>query len=199
MFRRAILAAAAEVFVDKGFHAARIQDIAARAKIGVGTVYNHFEQKEDVLVALLDEHTTALAACFAPQPSDPDDFAAALVARVERFLSYEDEHRAFVALAMDHGLIGPSRSAADHALRGRRARGVERLRREFMECTSLGVERGALSASLSPVEHARTLGGVLRALTYDALVGGKARAVDRAREVVDVYLHGAGRKRVKGA
>ena len=51
LFRNAILEAAEIVFSERGFHAARIQDIAARARIAVGTVYNHFEQKEDVLAS----------------------------------------------------------------------------------------------------------------------------------------------------
>src|SRR5262249_11395598 len=56
LFRNAILEAAEEVFAERGFHGARIQDIAARARLAVGTVYNHFGQKEDVLRALLEEH-----------------------------------------------------------------------------------------------------------------------------------------------
>ena len=51
LFRNAILDAAEIVFAERGFHEARIQDIAARARIAVGTVYNHFETKEDVLAA----------------------------------------------------------------------------------------------------------------------------------------------------
>ena len=57
LFRTAILDAAEAVFAEDGFEAARIQDIAARARIGVGTVYNHFDKKEDVLAELVDERT----------------------------------------------------------------------------------------------------------------------------------------------
>jgi len=54
MFREAILEAAEEELAASGFHGARIQDIAKRAGVAVGTFYNHFETKEDVLLALLD-------------------------------------------------------------------------------------------------------------------------------------------------
>ena len=62
LFRNAILDAAEAVFAERGFHGARIQDVAARARIAVGTVYNHFAQKDDVLAALLEERTEGLLA-----------------------------------------------------------------------------------------------------------------------------------------
>ena len=53
LFRKAILDAGEEVFASAGFYGAKVQDIAARAGVAVGTIYNHFGQKEDVLIALL--------------------------------------------------------------------------------------------------------------------------------------------------
>src|SRR5450432_2663739 len=62
LFRNAILDAAEAVFAERGFHGARIQDIAERARIAVGTVYNHFADKDEVLSALLDERIAGLLA-----------------------------------------------------------------------------------------------------------------------------------------
>src|ERR1700761_5420340 len=62
LFRNAILDAAEAVFAERGFHGARIQDIAERARIAVGTVYNHFADKDEVLSALLEERTEGLLA-----------------------------------------------------------------------------------------------------------------------------------------
>ncbi|GAC1434743.1 MAG: TetR/AcrR family transcriptional regulator [Solirubrobacteraceae bacterium] len=50
--RAAILAAAREEFSSRGA-AAQMEDIAARAGVGVGTVYRHFETKEALLEGLL--------------------------------------------------------------------------------------------------------------------------------------------------
>ena len=46
--RESILEAAAAVFSEKGFHAATVEEIAARAGIGKSTVYEYFESKEDL-------------------------------------------------------------------------------------------------------------------------------------------------------
>jgi len=54
--RAAILDAAIETFASKGFHAARISDVAKLAGIGKGTVYLYFSSKEDLLISILQEY-----------------------------------------------------------------------------------------------------------------------------------------------
>src|ERR1700744_1585159 len=105
LFRNASLDAAEAVFAERGFHGARIQDIAARARIAVGTVYNHFAQKDDVLSALLEERSEELFAPLHPLPADPKPFRPRLEARVGRMLAYIEQHRAFFSIATQHGLF----------------------------------------------------------------------------------------------
>jgi TetR/AcrR family fatty acid metabolism transcriptional regulator len=50
-----ILGVAQDVFADKGYYDASIDEIAARAGIAKGTVYLHFAGKEDLLVALVEQ------------------------------------------------------------------------------------------------------------------------------------------------
>lgn len=50
----AILMAAHQVFVEKGFYDATVQDIASRAKIGKGTLYEYFDTKEAMAESLMD-------------------------------------------------------------------------------------------------------------------------------------------------
>ena len=52
--------AAIDVFLKKGFHATRIEDIVARAQTGKGTFYLHFRDKEDVFGAAIEELFTEL-------------------------------------------------------------------------------------------------------------------------------------------
>lgn len=51
-----ILAAALQVFSEKGFAAARMDDIARVAGMSKGGLYTHFASKEDIFHALLDHH-----------------------------------------------------------------------------------------------------------------------------------------------
>jgi AcrR family transcriptional regulator len=53
--RAAILAAAKRVYSAKGFPGATIEDIAAEARVSVGTIYLYYKSKEELYVSLLFE------------------------------------------------------------------------------------------------------------------------------------------------
>ena len=50
-----ILEAALDVFAAKGFAAARMDDMAAKARVSKGTLYRYYKSKEDVFRALVRE------------------------------------------------------------------------------------------------------------------------------------------------
>lgn len=56
MTRQRLLAAAAEVFEQQGFHATTVDDVAHAAGYTKGAVYGHFDGKEALFLALLDRH-----------------------------------------------------------------------------------------------------------------------------------------------
>jgi len=58
--RERILKAARAVFADQGLHS-QIDDVARRAKVGVGTVYRHFPTKDALLDALVRERFEEIA------------------------------------------------------------------------------------------------------------------------------------------
>jgi AcrR family transcriptional regulator len=57
--RARLLEAAAEVFARRGFRAASVDEVADAAGFTKGAVYAHFESKEDLFLALLDERFAA--------------------------------------------------------------------------------------------------------------------------------------------
>jgi AcrR family transcriptional regulator len=58
--RERILKAARAVFSEQGMHS-QIDDVARRAKVGVGTVYRHFPTKEALVEALVRERFEEIA------------------------------------------------------------------------------------------------------------------------------------------
>jgi AcrR family transcriptional regulator len=53
--KKAILAAAAQVFAAKGYAATRIIDVARAAQVGKGTIYEYFSSKETLFFAVFEE------------------------------------------------------------------------------------------------------------------------------------------------
>jgi TetR/AcrR family fatty acid metabolism transcriptional regulator len=50
-----IIDAAIRVFAEKGFHQARVTDIASQAGVADGTIYLYFRNKEDLLLTIFEE------------------------------------------------------------------------------------------------------------------------------------------------
>jgi len=76
--RRAILDAALNVFVERGFEGTRIQEIADRSGLSYGLVYHYFPTKEAVFTILVDlalEGAGSLLQTL-PKVSPPEAFGA---------------------------------------------------------------------------------------------------------------------------
>jgi len=81
-----LLDAALDVFFEKGFAAARLEDIAARAGVSKGTVYLYFNSKEDVFDALVRAIPQANVEQVRALASDPAIPADQMLARVLQFI-----------------------------------------------------------------------------------------------------------------
>jgi AcrR family transcriptional regulator len=69
--RRRLLVAAREVFRDRGV-AATLNDVAHHAGLGVGTVYRHFANKEELIDALFDDMVTTVDGYVQEAAAEPD-------------------------------------------------------------------------------------------------------------------------------
>src|SRR5262245_41222223 len=81
-----LLDAALSVFFEKGFAAARLDDIATRAGVSKGTVYLYFHSKEDVFKALVRAIPQANVEQVRAVAADTSIPADELLERVMRFI-----------------------------------------------------------------------------------------------------------------
>ena len=87
--REEIIAAAAKVFQTKGYHAASVQDIADAVGILKGSLYHHFESKEELLYLIVKEPRARLYQTVADIVADDapagDKLRRAILAHLEAF------------------------------------------------------------------------------------------------------------------
>ena len=85
--RAALLAAARDLFTERGFAATGRDDIAERAGVTRGALYHHFDSKEAVFRAVVleieDELVARVAKVVAAAPPGPDQVRAACLAYVD--------------------------------------------------------------------------------------------------------------------
>lgn len=115
--RERILAAAEEVFLERGADAS-LEDIAKRAKVGIGTLYRRFPTRNDLLSATSDARLLALAEASRARDArlDPD---ASVRAFVKDLVAHASHYR---GLAATLGAVLQSGTPGCHAGRdeGRR-------------------------------------------------------------------------------
>ena len=89
--RNQILDAAAEVFAAKGFARATTKEIADKADVSEGTIYNYFQAKEDLLIDIVGRLAESQALALA---ISPDMLEQALAMSMRDFLGvmYRSRH-----------------------------------------------------------------------------------------------------------
>lgn len=101
--RQRILDAAIELFGERGYHAAGIDDIGAAAGITGPGVYRHFPSKLDMLVAVFERTADDRAHAAAAIVAAHDEPAEALAALVEDHVRFAVEYRSVIAVYLQEG------------------------------------------------------------------------------------------------
>jgi AcrR family transcriptional regulator len=78
----AILRAGLEVFAERGFAAARLEDVAEKAGVGKGTIYLFFRDKEDLFEQIVLGAVSPVLAMFAGAAAAPDTSTDVILSRL---------------------------------------------------------------------------------------------------------------------
>lgn len=183
--RRELLDAARDVFVQKGFQAATIDDIALEASVARGTFYLYFDDKRAVFEALVDRFLVAIGQCVksielgsdAPPPVDQ------LRANIRRVVEQCLAEPTIVKLALfDATGLDPDLDEKLHGF-------YEGLRTLIDESLQQGQELGMVRPGDRRVMVAVGLGG-LKEVLVDAVEGRIAADADALTEEIMRFLAG---------
>jgi AcrR family transcriptional regulator len=130
--RARILAAAADVFAERGLDASTAE-IARRAGVGEATLFRRFPSKDDLIVAILAEHMDDVIATAEGCLTEPDPWRA-----VQRFFEAMVEQQVHDQGALD---AVKDECMAAPALAGRRKRVMELIGRLLRRAQDAGVVR----------------------------------------------------------
>jgi AcrR family transcriptional regulator len=86
--RAQILRAARAIFIERGYLAARVDDVAKRADLSKGAVYFYFKSKRDIFDALVDEENQATLSYLSAAREDPRPAHLKLIELGWRYLDY---------------------------------------------------------------------------------------------------------------
>lgn len=118
--RQLIVEVAALCFIEHGFHQTSVRDIAKRAGISLGNLYNHFESKEALIAEIATLEAQDLDE-FELQISEIEDASEALDQFVKIYLEYccRPENTALAAEITSEALRNPEIGASFQKNRSR--------------------------------------------------------------------------------
>jgi AcrR family transcriptional regulator len=157
--RLAVLAAADELLVERGFGGVTVEGIAARAGVAKQTIYRWWPSKADILLDTLVEEADRRLKI--PEDGPVVDSVRAYLRALARFLTKEDAGKVLLAL-IGEAQHDPETATLFHQryLDPRRARERALLKR--------GIAAGELPAGLNPDA---TLDALIGPIVYRALTG----------------------------
>ena len=86
--REAILDVAGDLFMQEGFAAASMSEIAARLGGSKGTLYNYFRSKDELFTAYVQRHCVVQSTAMFDLAADAEDIAHALTALGVAYLTW---------------------------------------------------------------------------------------------------------------
>lgn len=147
----AILQAAAELFGSGGYPQTTVEEIAERAEVGVGTVYNYFGSKRGLLIAWMvrmGEEALERGSVVAESATDDPEKALSQLVSVymEGFLELDRElmREVFAATIAEPESIGKDMVRADYQLINQMAG----LMRKFQESGQIAQSLPVMQASV---------------------------------------------------
>jgi len=189
-----IVKAAVMVFAQKGYASATIADIAARAEIGKGTIYEYFASKEDLFFAVFkwfkmrtENAATVNIAVLGGSA------AKRLEALSDSLMGMWLEIKDVFTLTMEFWAASSSSQMRD--------RFKANFRNTYQEFRSIvksliqeGIERGEFRADINPESVAAALVGTWDALFLQAWFEDDFDPATIARDFLSIVLQGLSRK-----
>ena len=187
--RQRILQAAARVFARKGYHGARVSEIAQKARVADGTIYLYFRNKEELLAHVADHGFAILMERARTDTAQARSAEAKLVALLCAALEHSTENPAICRAVQEHRQLSPENPSLLAAK-------LEHNLEELVSFAADVIERGTKSGELRACNArraARFLVESMRGAILERLREPKRSSVQAdADAIVDFFLHGVG-------
>ena len=187
--REDIIRAALEVFGDKGIFSARIEEVAAAAGIGKGTVYEYFRSKDELISASIRYEMEEFANMVKDTVDREETVRAKLKAMVEAVILHHRQNR--------HKMLDINPATVSGSMKDLKALFLEQNARWLAWLEEI-IDAGVASGEIRRVNPQLLLGALMGAVMNLARPWGNpgwedSTPAEAGEQVADLFLGGIGR------
>lgn len=168
VYRQHIVEAAEQVFAERGFEPAKVQEISKLAGLSMGTIYAIFPSKNDIFRAILEERAGELLAVVEEVVGRESGPREALHALIEAYIDYFFAHPNLLRMHLRLGSSWALRPGQDADSRGEHWERIQELQ--------AGIFRRGIAEKVfvdeDPIYLAKTFSVMDQVLLADWVAGG---------------------------
>lgn len=190
-YREAILAAAERLFSERGFIGVRMSEVAAEAGLATGTLYNYFENKEEVLRSLIQMRGTSLMQEMQETFESERDAIARIERMVQMAFAYIERHRVGYKMLVENGQSDAMARFCGSEMLDLQSRYLGL----FEDAMAAAVRARRLRNKFPPKDLARFMAGAMDSMARAWIASDdRTGLTDKVGLVIELFLSGASTK-----
>jgi AcrR family transcriptional regulator len=179
-----ILSEAKRLFIEQGYHALSMRQIAEAVGVSKAALYYHFRDKQELFLAILESYLDVIEAILDRVQAEGTTCRQQISALVETILSQPAEQRAIIRLA--------SQEMAQLSAEARQAFNTT-YHAKFIDKVEAILKAGVESGELKPIDTGVatwTLLGMMYPYFYPAQSHDMPSSPNVAEQLLEIYLNG---------
>lgn len=190
--RMEILKAAVDLISERGFERTTVDEIAARANVGKGTIYLYFENKEKIFIAILENGIEAILKRMDEILSETGDFSQRFEAMLKEHLQFAEDHREFYKVFVKERLN--MKLIADKTAQDRIMEKHQKMHEQLTQFIQIGIDQNQLRNG-DPGIFAFAFSGIVSHFCFHWLTEReRSSLVNQVPVILDLFYNGVGKK-----
>lgn len=183
--KKLILKVATEVFAEKGFNEATISQIAQKAKVAEGSIYDYFENKEDLLFSIPEERMENFLSGLYENLEGVEGALNKIRKLIWYHLNFYEKNRDYVLILLQNIRLKPSfTSTRAYAL-------IRDFSRLVVQIIEKGKKEGAIRKDVdSKLLRDAILGSIEHVTIRGSILGGLTKLTSVAPRIYDLFVSG---------
>ena len=190
--RLEILKAAVDLFSKRGFEKTTVDEIAAHANVGKGTIYLYFANKEKIFVAIIESGIQEILRRMNEIFSESTNFRQQLGELLKEHLQFAENHRDFYQVLINERLN--MKWVGDKESQDRLIELHHKLNQQLTKFMQIGIDQGQIRNG-DPSIFAYIFTGIISQFCFHWLTEKENESlVEQVPVIFDLFFNGVGKK-----